>query len=123
MKVRNPLVTALAIAAGLLVAGALAGCDTVTSTLGLPFGGRTPTPDAVATQAAIVAAARGTATPWPTAERAAGAVDPSAGPTADTSACRFGAAFLGETIPDNTRLVGGESFTKTWRFRNSGTCP
>ncbi len=27
------------------------------------------------------------------------------------------------TIPDNTRLSPGATFTKTWRFQNTGTCP
>jgi hypothetical protein len=27
------------------------------------------------------------------------------------------------TIPDDTRLLPGQSFVKTWRLRNSGTCP
>ncbi len=27
------------------------------------------------------------------------------------------------TIPDGTILVQGESFTKTWRLKNTGTCP
>lgn len=26
------------------------------------------------------------------------------------------------TIPDETRLEGGKTFTKTWRFKNTGTC-
>ncbi len=26
------------------------------------------------------------------------------------------------TIPDDTRLSAGEEFTKTWRFKNTGTC-
>ena len=30
--------------------------------------------------------------------------------------------FEDVTIPDNTRLEPGESFTKTWRFKNTGTC-
>jgi hypothetical protein len=27
------------------------------------------------------------------------------------------------TIPDNTEIVGGNQFEKTWRVRNTGTCP
>ena len=26
------------------------------------------------------------------------------------------------TIPDDTRITAGETFTKTWRFKNTGTC-
>jgi hypothetical protein len=26
------------------------------------------------------------------------------------------------TIPDNTNMVGGTTFTKTWRIGNNGTC-
>jgi uncharacterized protein YkwD len=27
------------------------------------------------------------------------------------------------TIPDNTQVKAGETFTKTWEFQNTGTCP
>ena len=27
------------------------------------------------------------------------------------------------TYPDNTQVKAGETFTKTWRFKNTGTCP
>jgi len=37
--------------------------------------------------------------------------------------CKVQAVLLEDvTIPDNTRLEPGESFTKTWRFKNTGTC-
>ena len=37
--------------------------------------------------------------------------------------CTLNAAFVTDvTIPDNTALTPGESFRKTWRVRNSGTC-
>ena len=37
--------------------------------------------------------------------------------------CKIQAVLLEDvTIPDNTRLAAGETFTKTWRFKNTGTC-
>src|SRR5438094_4289042 len=32
-----------------------------------------------------------------------------------------GVTFVSETIPDNTTEPAGQSFTKTWTVRNSGT--
>jgi hypothetical protein len=38
--------------------------------------------------------------------------------------CRDGAVLLRDvTIPDETKMVAGEKFTKTWEFQNTGTCP
>ncbi len=38
--------------------------------------------------------------------------------------CKDGAVLMQDvTIPDGTRLAKGESFVKTWRLRNTGTCP
>jgi uncharacterized protein YkwD len=37
--------------------------------------------------------------------------------------CKDSALYVKDvTIPDNTRLLAGEVFTKTWRLRNTGTC-
>jgi uncharacterized protein YkwD len=37
--------------------------------------------------------------------------------------CKVQAVLLKDvTIPDNTRLAAGETFTKTWLFKNTGTC-
>jgi uncharacterized protein YkwD len=37
--------------------------------------------------------------------------------------CKVQAVLLEDvTIPDNTRVTSGETFTKTWRFKNTGTC-
>ncbi len=45
-------------------------------------------------------------------------------PATPPSQCRDAALFLEDiTIPDNTRLAPGEAFTKTWKLRNTGTCP
>ena len=32
------------------------------------------------------------------------------------------ALFVSETIPDDTEFAGGEAFTKSWTFKNIGTC-
>jgi len=38
--------------------------------------------------------------------------------------CKDAAVLMQDvTIPDGTRLKPGEHFTKTWRLRNTGTCP
>jgi len=43
-------------------------------------------------------------------------------PTAPAN-CKVQAVLMEDvTIPDDTRLTAGETFTKTWRFKNSGTC-
>ena len=42
-------------------------------------------------------------------------------PTATPLPCNK-AHYEGETIPDDTEFAGGEAFTKSWTFVNSGTC-
>ena len=38
--------------------------------------------------------------------------------------CKNGAVLLEDvTIPDNSNVPARKSFTKTWRFKNTGTCP
>jgi hypothetical protein len=64
----------------------------------------------------------GTATKTPTAT-----ATPTALPTAiaavPTSSCYGLTGISDVTIPDNTPMVPGQTFTKTWLVRNSGTCP
>jgi hypothetical protein len=44
-------------------------------------------------------------------------------PTPIVVGCTDQAAFVSDvTIPDNTNLLPGQSFVKTWRLRNTGTC-
>jgi uncharacterized protein YkwD len=53
--------------------------------------------------------------------------DVSTTPTADRPAneagCTNSAAFVADlTVPDNSIIGAGETFTKTWRISNTGTC-
>lgn len=45
------------------------------------------------------------------------------GPTAPPTAACYGLAFMSDvTIPDNTAMAPGQTFTKTWKVKNTGTC-
>ena len=43
-------------------------------------------------------------------------------PTAATTRCNWGEFVTDLSIPDGTRLRPGESFVKSWRLKNIGTC-
>jgi hypothetical protein len=64
-----------------------------------------------------------TLTPLPTiAATSTGGI--ALGPTAPpaTASC-YGLAFVSDvSIPDNTPVTTGQSFTKTWKVKNSGSC-
>lgn len=58
-------------------------------------------------------------------------IPPTASPTSDpltpgtssSASCRDSAILVEDvTYPDNTRVPGGENFTKTWKLQNVGTC-
>lgn len=57
-----------------------------------------------------------TATPWPTSTPTALLL-----PTATPRPCNR-AVFISETVKDGTTFSGGQTFTKSWRLRNDGTC-
>jgi uncharacterized protein YkwD len=43
--------------------------------------------------------------------------------TSTTGACKDSAAMISDvTVPDNSVMSRGQSFTKTWRFMNNGKC-
>lgn len=65
-----------------------------------------------------------TYTPWPTVVATIARTPTSdATPTAVTECNRAGAGVpFDVTIPDNTTMYAGETFTKTWRVVNSGSC-
>jgi len=71
-----------------------------------------------------------TATPEPLGEVSPTAARPTEGPTetpvpdvTGPGGCTLNAAFVSDvTVPDDTAFAPGQSFTKTWRVRNTGTC-
>lgn len=71
----------------------------------------TNTPAPTLTQAATLAAA-------PTST---GGIALGTAPAATTSC--YGLAFVSDvSIPDNTPVTAGQSFTKTWKVKNAGSC-
>lgn len=48
--------------------------------------------------------------------------NPPAGPPTETPKPCNAAKFISETVPDGTELATGQSFDKTWRLQNTGTC-
>lgn len=58
-----------------------------------------------------------TSTPIPTATT-------TPAPTATSASCTNQVKFVEDvTIPDNTEILPGQEFIKTWRLQNAGTCP
>lgn len=114
---------------------ALAGCN-------LPASEASPTPDitqayqtveARLTQAATLTIAASLTPTTATATPEATATSPAAQPTLATllpsatqsvRACDQAAPGvpIDVTIPDDTRMAPGQTFTKTWRLQNTGTC-
>jgi hypothetical protein len=48
---------------------------------------------------------------------------PAAAAPASQAGCTYGAAFVSDvTVPDNSVVTAGATFTKTWRLRNTGSC-
>ncbi|HKY54652.1 MAG TPA: NBR1-Ig-like domain-containing protein, partial [Anaerolineales bacterium] len=47
---------------------------------------------------------------------------PTAAPVGGTTGC-YGLRFVSDvTVPDNTTMTPGQTFTKTWKVLNAGTC-
>jgi hypothetical protein len=97
-----------------------------------------PTADVLATSAAETVAALltqpaaitlppavATDTPAPATETAPppSETPPGPSPTVGSAGCTDKATFVSDvTIPDDTNIAPGDSFVKTWRLQNSGTC-
>lgn len=143
-KVKFARILAVAVCVGML-----AGCSVVDVPMKIIFG---PTPDAVATQQAIVrstqtAVRAGPPTYTPTATRrptstgtptwtptitptVTATPTATASPTATATAtptptvCRYDAALAAVLSPEaGTALSPGQEFTQRWRLTNSGNCP
>jgi len=64
-----------------------------------------------------------TATTPPTAEPTATSTTPPTQATPTESACTNLAEFASDvTVPDDTEMLPGQEFIKTWRLQNAGTC-
>lgn len=124
---RRPARRYLVYLLALIVVLVLAGCN---------FSRATPTPDRFATLAAETVSAELTLAAQQTPEETATPTPPLAtdtpsptqtvagpSPTEGSAGCTDRVTFVSDvTIPDNTHMSPGETFTKTWRLRNSGTC-
>ncbi|HQE92620.1 MAG TPA: NBR1-Ig-like domain-containing protein [Anaerolineae bacterium] len=95
---------------------------------------KTPTPSATVTPGEATPATPGMTVTAGTATPGVGTLTPSAGtPTLTPTeapavegegGCTLRAAYVADvTIPDNTSVAKGAAFVKTWRLRNTGTCP
>ena len=82
----------------------------------------------VPSQATIAPLTSPTAAPTTGATTAPSPASPTTAPAtgatpAPGAACTNIANFVADvSVPDNTTVAPGESFTKTWRLRNTGTC-
>lgn len=95
----------------------------VTLACSISFGGDEDEDTAIQTAIAqTMAAEQGAATNTPESTFTVAPADTQAVPPTETPKPCNAAYFESETIPDGTEFETGESFTKTWRIRNIGTC-
>lgn len=83
----------------------------------------TPTPTPMET--AVIPVTGTTATEAPATSTAPADITPTSEQPRPTNApdCTNSASFVSDvTVPDNSEVVGGARFTKTWRVMNTGTC-
>ncbi len=92
------------------IAGTLTAQPTATATT-TPTPTMAPTPTVPTTPIAL----NGTGTP-------AAGIPITGGSTSTASGCNNAAFVRDVTIPDGSPVAPGQSFTKTWELRNTGTC-
>jgi hypothetical protein len=126
MKSKPDLLLAALIASAMAASILLAGCEpeisqtSTPSETPIPFPSPNPTLLAAAAPTSTVPSTATVpempATPTPLLP-----VQPTLLPNA--ADCKPDATFVTDvTLPDNTNLTAGVSFTKTWRLKNTGTC-
>lgn len=86
---------------------------TTTATLGVPT--ETTPPTATATQSP-------TNTPEPTSTNTPTPTATNPPPTPTPQPCNWATFVRDVTVPDNSVMLPGSDFTKTWRLENIGTC-
>ena len=112
----------------LIVGVLLLGCESIRS-LGKPkataLSSPTQTPEPTSTPTPTEAPTF-TRTPRPTEPQSptpTATITSTPTPTLDISGCKLGAVYVADvTIPDDTRMVAGKEFVKTWRITNTGDC-
>ena len=91
----------------------------------ISLGGGVSEEDAIQTAIAETLAASGDTavdTTAPEATLTLASTNTVAAPPTNTPSPCNNAVFVSETVPDGTEYDVGESFTKTWRLKNVGTC-
>ena len=112
----------------LIAALLLAACNLPTNQQASPedpnivFTAAAQTVEAQLTQSAATAAPQPTATQSPPTPLPPTAVPPTQPPPSPTPLCDLAMFVKDVTIPDGTLLSPEESFTKTWKLKNIGTC-
>jgi uncharacterized protein YkwD len=110
------------IALALLAAIALAGCNAQTPTEVVDITS-TVTQEPAATEAPVQPPVALESSPTATELPAGTPATPETPRPTNEPNCTNSAAFVTDvTIPDNTPIVAGTPFTKTWRVSNNGTC-
>jgi hypothetical protein len=129
---RKQILVVLIVLAGLLISSCGGGQADLTPTVGIDMmqtqavstfmTGLTQTAQAMPTSTPTATATLfPTNTPAPTT--AAGTPGAPAGGTGGTPSACYGLTFAADvTIPDNTVMNAGQTFTKTWQVLNTGTC-
>src|ERR1044071_979671 len=116
----------------MLVVTILSACSALPSLQGSTPTAQNTTPPTIGVsspQATFTAEPSVTAGPTITGEPSSTAITQqmtaTAAPPRPTNApdCTNSASFVADvTVPDHTEILGGDTFTKTWRIMNTGTC-
>jgi hypothetical protein len=94
--------------------------STTATPTGIDTATGSPTPSA--TRAVFYQPVLPASTVTPTITGTAPTPLPSATATYGAVGCNNSAFIMDVTIPNNTKMTVGQTFTKTWRIKNTGTC-